>query len=80
MYNDARLEIRCRSVRVFVLGMIAGIIAFFLIAIPSSVNGMSGRPPVNPEQLENGDYLQKLDMREIGRILIPKSVSNYHFG
>jgi len=61
-HKYARREIRWRSVRVFELGVIAWIVAVLFISIPVSVNGMSSRPPVNPEQLENGDYLQKSDI------------------
>ena len=38
------------------------IVAILFIGIPLSVDAMSGRPSVNPEQLENGDYLQKSDI------------------
>ena len=53
--------------RVFIFGVIVGIVAILLISIPVSVNGMSARPPLIPEQLENGDYLQKskIDSRKI---------------
>ena len=57
------------------LGMIAGIIAVLFIGIPVSANGMSGRPPVNPEQLENGDYLQKSDI-DSRKILIKDKNNN----
>jgi len=55
-----------KFVRVFILGVILGIITIQFISIPTSVNGMSSRPPVIPEQLEDGDYLQKsyLDNRK----------------
>ena len=41
------------------VNVIAVIITILFISIPVSLNGMSSRPPVNPEHLENGDYLQK---------------------
>jgi hypothetical protein len=44
------------------VNVIAVIVTILLISIPVSLNGMSSRPPVNPEQLENGDYLQKSDI------------------
>ena len=64
-----------KSIQVLLFGMIVGIMTVLLISIPVSVNGMSSRPPVNPEQLENGDYLQKsyLDNR---KILIKDEKSN----
>jgi len=74
-YKDARLKIRCRSVRVFVLGIIAGIVTVLFVGIPSSVDGMSGRPPVNPEQLVDGDYLQKSDI-DSRKILIKDKDDN----
>ena len=61
-YKDTCLKMRYWNGRIFLLGMIAGIVSVLFVSIPSSVNGMSGRPPVNPEQLENGDYLQKSDI------------------
>jgi hypothetical protein len=75
MHKDARLKIRWRSARVFVLGVIAGIVTVMFVGIPSSVNGMSGRPSVNPEQLENGDYLQKSDI-DSRKILIKDKDDN----
>ena len=55
--------------------VIAGIVALLLIGIPVSADGMSGRPPVNPEQLENGDYLQKSDI-DSRKILIKDKDDN----
>ena len=64
-----------KSVRVFIFGVIVGVMAVLFISIPVSVNSMSSRPPVIPEQLEDGDYLQKsyLDNR---KILIKDKKSN----
>ena len=47
--------------------VIVGIMTVLFISIPVSVNGMSSRPPVIPEQLEDGDYLQEsyLENRKI---------------
>ena len=39
--------------------VIVGIMTVLFISIPVSVNGMSSRPPVIPERLEDGDYLQE---------------------
>ena len=50
------------SVRVFMIGVIGGIVAVMLIGIPVTVDGMSSRPSVNREQLENEDYFQKSDI------------------
>jgi len=58
-----------------VLGVIAGIVAVMLFGIPLTANGMSARPPVNPEQLENGDYLQKSDI-DSRKILIKDKDDN----
>ena len=59
--------IELKSVRVFIFGVIAVIVIALFISIPVSVNGMSSRPPVIPERLEDGDYLQEsyLDNRKI---------------
>ncbi len=73
-YTNVRLKIRYKSVRVFVLGVIAAVVVL-LIGIPLSVEGMSARPPVNPEQLENGDYLQKSDI-DSRKILIKDQDDN----
>lgn len=42
-------------------------LAVLLIGIPLPADSMSVRPPMNPEQLEDGDYLQKsnIDSRKI---------------
>jgi len=58
---------KLKSIRVFILGVILGIVTILFISLPVSVNGMSSRPPVIPEQLEDGDYFQKsyLDKRKI---------------
>jgi len=53
---------KLKSIRVVLFRVIVGIVTVLLISLPVSVNGMSSRPPVNPEQLENGDYLQKSDI------------------
>ena len=53
---------KLKSIRVALFRVIVGIVTVLLISLPVSVNGMSSRPPVNPEQLENGDYLQKSDI------------------
>ena len=55
--------------------MIAGIISVLLIGIPVWASAMSARPPVNPEQLENGDYLQKSDI-DSRKILIKDKDDN----
>jgi len=49
------------------VNVIAVIVTILIISIPVSLNGMSSRPPVNPEQLEDGDYLQEsyIDSRKI---------------
>ncbi len=60
-------EIQWRSIRVFMLGVISWILAILIIGIPVSVDGMSARPSMTPEQLEDGDYLQRshIDNRKI---------------
>ena len=64
-----------KFVRVFIFGVIVGVMTALFISIPVSVYSMSSRPPVIPEQLEDGDYLQKsyLDNR---KILIKDEKSN----
>ena len=66
-YKDTRFDIRWRTIRTFIFRVISGIAVVLLISIPVSVNGMSSRPPVIPEQLEDGDYLEKsyIDKRKI---------------
>jgi len=66
-YEDARWQMLWRSVQVLMLGMIFLISAVLFISIPVSVNGMSSRPSLIPEQLEDGDYFQRsyLDKRKI---------------
>ena len=66
-YETARWKIGWTSVKIFMLAGIAGIVAVLLIGIPLIANGMSARPPLIPEQLEDGDYLQKsnIDSRKI---------------
>jgi hypothetical protein len=56
-----------KSIRVLLFGVIVGIMAVLFISIPVSVYSMSSRPPVIPERLEDGDYLQEsyLDNRKI---------------
>lgn len=70
-FKDVCWEIRFRSIRVF----ISGIIAVLLIGIPLTADGMSGRPPVNPERLENEDYFQKSDI-DSRKILIKDKDDN----
>jgi hypothetical protein len=64
-----------KSIRVLLFGVIVGIMAVLFISIPVSVYSMSSRPPVIPEWLEDGDYLQEsyLDNR---KILIKDKKSN----
>jgi len=57
--EDARWQIRWRSVQALMLGMISLISAVLIISIPVPVNGMSSRPPLIPEELEDEDYFQK---------------------
>ena len=66
-YENARWSIGWMSVRIFMLVGITEIVAVLLIGIPLTANGMSSRPPLIPEQLEDGDYLQKsnIDSRKI---------------
>ena len=49
------------------LRVILGAVTILFISIPAPVNAMSSRPPVTPEQLEDGDYLKKsyLDNRKM---------------
>lgn len=58
---------KLKSIRVLIFGVIVGAMTVLFISIPGSVIGMSSRPPVIPERLEDGDYLQesKLDNRKI---------------
>ena len=53
--------------RIFILCLIVLILAFAFVGIPLNAYGMSARPPVIPEQLEDGDYLEKsyLDNKKI---------------
>ena len=64
-----------KSIRVLLFGVIVGVMAVLFISIPVSVYSMSSRPPVIPERLEDGDYLQQsyLDNR---KILIKDKKSN----
>lgn len=47
--------------------VMAVMVAILLIGIPLSSNAMSSRPPLIPEQLDDGDYFQKsnIDNRKI---------------
>ena len=66
-YKDMRFDIGWRSIKNFIFGVVAGFTVLLLIGTPVSVTGMSSRPQVVPEQLEDGDYLQKsyIDSRKI---------------
>jgi len=57
------------------LGLTFGMVTVLFTSIPVSLNGMSSRPPVNPEQLKNGDYLQKSDI-DSRKILIKDKDDN----
>jgi hypothetical protein len=58
-YKVALWGMHLGSDRVFMLGMITGILVFLFVCIPVPVDGMSSRTRMIPEQLEDGDYMQK---------------------
>jgi len=64
-----------KSIRVLLFGVIVGIMAVLFISIPVFVYSMSSRPPVIPEWLEDGDYLQESYL-DNSKILVKDKKSN----